>query len=91
MSYSLHYRLGSILDGTAKKLAHLEFILVRARTSCDDDPRRHSFGDKMEYKDFCWFLASLIWSFTGGLIIGVIRFVCRPIESIWARNGVDSD
>ena len=49
------------------------------------------FGDEMEYKDFCWFLAALLWSFTGGLIIGVIRFLQRPIESIWARNGVDSD
>lgn len=50
-----------------------------------------TLGDKMEYKDFCWFMASILWSFTGGLIIGVIRWLQRPIESIWARNGVDSD
>ena len=50
-----------------------------------------TLGDKMEYKDFCWFMASILWSFTGGLVMGVIRWLQRPIESIWARNGVDSD
>lgn len=50
-----------------------------------------TLGDEMEYKDFCWFMAALLWSFTGGLIVGVIRLLQRPIESIWARNGVDSD